>query len=71
MEYKVFLYIFQNNSAMATLGLKEIGKCLWEGREYGGERNGHWIDILIYLYPFFLSQAQMAELVRASLSSLS
>ena len=36
---------------MATLGLKEMGKFLWEGREYGGERNGHWIDILIYLFP--------------------
>ena len=36
---------------MATLGLKEMGKFLWEGREYGGERNGHWIEILIYLFP--------------------
>ena len=36
---------------MATLGLKEMGKFLWEGRENGGERNGHWIDILIYLFP--------------------
>ena len=36
---------------MATLGLKEMGKFLWEGREYGGERNGHWIDILQYLFP--------------------
>ena len=26
MEYQVFLYIFQKNSAMATLGLKEMGK---------------------------------------------
>ena len=51
MEYKVFICIFQNNSAMATLGLKEMGKCLWEGRENGGERNGHWIDILRYLFP--------------------
>ena len=33
MEYQVFLCIFQNNSAMATLGLKEMGKFLWEGRE--------------------------------------
>ena len=33
MEYKVFLCIFQKNSAMATLGLKEMGKFLWEGRE--------------------------------------
>ena len=33
MEYQVFLCIFQKNSAMATLGLKEIGKFLWEGRE--------------------------------------
>ena len=33
MEYQVFLCIFQKNSAMATLGLKEMGKLLWEGRE--------------------------------------
>ena len=36
---------------MATYGLKEMGKFLWEGKEYGGERNGHWIDVLIYLFP--------------------
>jgi hypothetical protein len=35
MEYQVFLCIFQKNSAMATLGLKEMGKFLWEGREKG------------------------------------
>ena len=28
-----FFCIFQTNSAMATLGLKEMGKFLWEGRE--------------------------------------
>ena len=28
MEYQVFLCIFQKNSAMATLGLKEMGKFL-------------------------------------------
>ena len=50
MEYQVFLCIFQKNSAMATLGLKEMEKFLWEGRENGGERNGHWIDILKYLF---------------------
>ena len=33
MEYQVFLCIFQKNSAMATLGLKEMGKFLWEGWE--------------------------------------
>ena len=33
MEYQVFLCIFQKNSAMAPLGLKEMGKFLWEGRE--------------------------------------
>ena len=33
MEYQIFLFIFQKNSAMATLGLKEMGKFLWEGRE--------------------------------------
>ena len=35
---------------MTTLGLKEMGKFLWEGREYGGERNGHRIEVLIYLF---------------------
>ena len=35
MEYQVFLCIFQKNSAMATLGLKEMEKFLWEGREKG------------------------------------
>ena len=35
MEYKVFLCIFQKNSAMATYGMKEMGKFLWEGREKG------------------------------------
>ena len=35
MEYQVFLCIFQKNSAIATLGLKELGKFLWEGRENG------------------------------------
>ena len=33
LEYQVFLCIFQKNSAMAILGLKEMGKFLWEGRE--------------------------------------
>ena len=28
-----FFCIFQMNLAMATLGLKEMGKFLWEGRE--------------------------------------
>jgi hypothetical protein len=35
MEYQVFLCIFKKNSAIAALGLKEIGKCLWEGKEKG------------------------------------
>ena len=35
MEYQSFLCIFQKNSAMATLGLKEMGKFFWEGREKG------------------------------------
>ena len=35
MEYQVFLCIFQKNSAMPTLGLKEMGKFLWEGKEKG------------------------------------
>ena len=30
MEYQVFFCIFQKKSAMATLGLKEMGKFLWE-----------------------------------------
>ena len=29
--------IFLMNFAMATLGLKEMGKFLWEGREKGGK----------------------------------
>ena len=33
MEYQVFLCIFQKNLAIATLGLKEMEKFLWEGRE--------------------------------------
>ena len=33
MEYQGFLCIFQNNSAMATLGLKAMRKFLWEGKE--------------------------------------
>jgi hypothetical protein len=28
MDYQIFLCIFQKNSAMATLGLKEMGKFL-------------------------------------------
>ena len=35
MEYQVFLSIFQKYSAMANLGLKEMVKFLWEGREKG------------------------------------
>ena len=35
MEYQVFICIFHKKSAMATLGLKEMGKFLWEGREKG------------------------------------
>ena len=31
--YQAFFCIFQTNVAMATLGLKEMGKFLWEGRE--------------------------------------
>ena len=32
-EYQVVLCIFQKNSAMALLGLKEMGKFLYEGRK--------------------------------------
>ena len=46
-----FFCIFPINFVMATLGLKEMGKFLWEGRENRGERNGHWMDILRYLFP--------------------
>ena len=35
MEYHVFLCIFQKNSAMGTLGLKEVGKFLLEVWEKG------------------------------------
>ena len=35
MECQVFLCIFQKNSAVATLGLKEMGKYISEGREKG------------------------------------
>ena len=61
-----FLY-FSLEPSYGYFRFEGNGKFLWEGREYGGERNGHWIDILRYLYPFCLSQAQMAELVRAPL----
>ena len=33
---------------MATLGLKGMGKFLWEGRENGEKRNGHWIFMSTY-----------------------
>ena len=35
MKYQIFLCIFQKNSAMATLCLKEMEKFFWEGREKG------------------------------------
>ena len=38
MEYQVLSCIFHCSLAMATLGLKEMGKFLWEGREKGGKR---------------------------------
>ena len=37
MGYHFLFCIFQKNLAMATLGLKEMGKFLWEGREKGGK----------------------------------
>ena len=40
MEYQVFLCIFQKNSAKATLGSKEMGKLLWEGREKSFMKSG-------------------------------
>ena len=33
MKYQVSYCIFHINLAMATLGMKEMGKFLWEGRE--------------------------------------
>ena len=33
MEYQVFSCIFHESLAMATLGLKEMEKFLWEGGE--------------------------------------
>ena len=38
--YQTFFCIFQTNLAMAPLGLKEMVKFLWEGREKGGKREG-------------------------------
>ena len=35
MEYQVFLCIFHKNSAMTTVGLKEMEKKILEGREKG------------------------------------
>ena len=35
MKYQVFLCMFQKNSAMANLGLKEMGKFIYEGRKKG------------------------------------
>ena len=32
-QYQTFFLICQMNLAMTTLGLKEMGKFLWEGRE--------------------------------------
>ena len=32
-----FFCIFPMNFAMAAIGLKEMGKILWEGREKGGK----------------------------------
>ena len=34
-EHQAFLCVFQKNSTIATLGLKEMGKFLWGGREKG------------------------------------
>ena len=45
-------YFFLHFSLEPSYGyLRFEGKFLWKGREYGGERNGHWIDILRYLFP--------------------
>ena len=39
MDFQVFLCIFQKTSAMATLGLKEMGKFIREGmkKEFEGK----------------------------------
>ena len=41
MECQVFLCIFQKNSAMTTLGLKEMIKFIWEGR---GKSLPYWLS---------------------------
>ena len=46
-----FFLHFSLEPSYGYLRFKGMGKFLWEGREYGGERNGHWIDILTYLFP--------------------
>ena len=33
MEYQIFLCIFQKNSVMATLGLKEMAKLNWDSQQ--------------------------------------
>ena len=54
MEYNVFLCILQKNSAMATLGLKEMGKFLWEGR---GKSLPSWLS------QFRLSKVALAKFI--------
>ena len=73
MEYQVFLCIFQNNSAMATLGLKEMGKFLWEGREksrlYLSE---YWLEISIFynLY-IFETHSKMSKISYSNVNTIS
>ena len=43
MDYHVFLCIFQKNSVMATLGLREMGKFLWEGSS--DESEPSWLKL--------------------------
>jgi hypothetical protein len=41
-----FLCIFHKDSAMATLGLKEMGKFLWKGREKGLPCNKSYVSFV-------------------------
>ena len=61
MEYQDFLCIFQKNSAMASLGLKEMGKFFWEGREKG---------LLCWLSQFSKTKLRPCEKSIANFSAL-
>ena len=48
-----FFCIFQTIFAMATLGLKEMGKFFWEGRE---KSLPSWLSLSLVLQVFFSSK---------------